>query len=483
MKVSSPPGVADASKVKVTYKADDDTFQPSQSWKPDKKVVEATQSSFSLKQRLSIAEAFEPNAFGKVPKVCIWDGAVRSGKTIASLMAWVMFVANAPRGGELVVVGRTRESIARNVFGPLTDPDIFGDFSQFISYTAGAPTAKMFGRTIHVLGASDARSEMVLRGLTLVGGYVDEATLVAEPFWVQLLARLSVLGAQLFATTNPDGPAHYLNKTVIRKIEVLGYKRFRFRLQDNEFLMKTNPDYVEQLMLEYSGLWKLRFIEGLWVQADGAVYDNWDEKRHVVQPGQVPQIERVYGIGLDFGTIHPTRAYIIGLGKHHETQEDCLYTLAEFAPPTGKTTGVQSVLFSKWKDEVEAKWGRADWVAIDGAAAHMKAQLFEDGMSNVMNAHKSVEAGIMTISSLLGVGRLLVSSDCSELVDEIPGYMWDAKATARGETKPVKEHDDAVDAWRYAIYTFRRFWRDRIPVTPARDDAPGFQSDELDDAA
>lgn len=444
----------------------------------DPKIVEATTDSLSLKQRLSIAEAFEPNAFGWTPKVCVWDGAVRSGKTISSLLAWVIFVTQAPRGGELVVVGRTRESIGRNVFGPLTDPDIFGSFSQYISYTPGAPTALMFGRKVHVLGASDVRSEMVLRGLTVAGAYVDEATLVAEPFWVQLLARLSVKGAQLFATTNPDGPAHWMNKSVIKRVEELGYKRFRFRLEDNEHLLRENPEYVEQLKREYVGLWKLRFIEGLWVQAEGAIFDMWREELHTVKPGQIPQIDRLLMIGLDFGTVHPTRAYALGIGRHWEKDHDVLYTLEEFAPPINLTVGAQSRLFQDWVAKVQEKYGAADWIAVDGAASHFKVQLFEDGMSNVMNAHKAVEAGILTVASLLAVERLYVSTNCKHLIEHVPGYMWDPKATKRGETAPVKLDDDEMDAWRYVVYTSRRFWRGRIAVTPARDDAPGASDEE-----
>lgn len=446
----------------------------------DPKIIEATSGSLSLKQRLSIAEAFEPNAFGWTPKVCIWDGAIRSGKTISSLLAWVIFVAQFQGGGELVVVGRTRESIGRNVFGPLMDPDIFGPFAKFISYTAGAPTAKMFGRTIHVLGASDVRSEAVLRGLTVGGAYVDEGTLVAEAFWVQLLGRMSVKGAQCFVTTNPDGPGHWMNKTVIKRIEELGYKRFRFKLTDNEFLMRENPQYVEQILREFTGLWRLRFIEGLWVQAEGAVYPEWDEKRHVLKAGQVPRVDRLLIVGLDFGTIHKTRAYLIGQGPHPTRNgEDALYTLEEFAPPIGHTTGQQSRLFQDWLAEIRKKYSlEPEWIAVDGAAAHFKVQLFEDGLSNTMNAHKSVLAGIQTLSALLSVDAIYVLDGCTELVDNIPGYMWDPKKSAKGETEPIKLNDDEVDAWRYAVYTSRRFWRDRISVTPARDDAPGASDEE-----
>ncbi|MGH3584838.1 MAG: PBSX family phage terminase large subunit, partial [Pseudonocardia sp.] len=51
----------------------------------------------------------------------VWEGSVRSGKTIASLLRWLMYVAQAPSTGDLIVVGKTYDTVARNVFGPLTD--------------------------------------------------------------------------------------------------------------------------------------------------------------------------------------------------------------------------------------------------------------------------------------------------------------------------------------------------------------------------
>jgi hypothetical protein len=39
-------------------------------------------------------------------KVNIWEGAVRSGKTVSSLLAWLIYVAEAPRGCDPVGITR-----------------------------------------------------------------------------------------------------------------------------------------------------------------------------------------------------------------------------------------------------------------------------------------------------------------------------------------------------------------------------------------
>lgn len=412
-------------------------------------------------------------------RVNFLTGSIRSGKTVASLLRWLIYVAMWTGGGELVVIGRTRESIARNIFGPLMDVTLFGPLAKHVTYTAGAPTAKIFGKTIHVLGASDARSEAVLRGLTCGGAYVDELTLVSQTFWTTLLGRLSVPGAQIFATTNPDSPAHWVKKNVLDRAVALGYRVFQFRLEDNEWLNKVNPEYIAQIKREYVGLWYRRFILGEWVQAEGAIYDMWDPARHVVKAATVPDMDRVLALGIDYGTTNPTRGLLVGFAQEQ------LWTLDEWAPPTGYTDAAQSLALRRWMATREpTPWRNPEWVFVDPAAASFKVQLFADGLNNVGNGANSVLPGIRTIASLLATDRLkVVGENCPNLVEQIPGYSWDAKATAKGEDAPIKQNDHEVDGWRYAIHTSRALWRDSIPTLTASPTAPGADEDDLREAA
>lgn len=407
-------------------------------------------------------------------RVNLWEGSIRSGKTIASLLRWLRYVATAPHGGELVVAGRTRDAISRNVFGPLMDPSLFGPMAALVRYTAGAPTATILGRRVHVIGTSDASAAKVIQGLTVSGCYVDEASLVAESFWTMLIGRMSVPGAQLFATTNPDSPSHWLKRQVIDRAGELGYRIFRFRLDDNAWLTANNPEYVAQIKREYTGLWYRRYIDGEWVQAEGAVYDMWDPARHVVDPAAVPTLERVLSLGVDYGTTNPTRGLLVGLAERQ------LWIVDEWAPGTGQTDARQSQLLRGWLGGREPEpWRTPEWVYVDPAAASFKMQLFHDGLTNVANGHNDVLAGIRTISSLLGTDRMKVSAACEQLIEFLPGYGWDPKATLKGEDKPMKVDDHEVDALRYGVHSTRVLWRDVIPMVTARPGAPG--ADEHDD--
>ncbi|WP_369696723.1 terminase family protein [Streptomyces sp. XD-27] len=170
-------------------------------------------------------------------RISCWHGSVRSGKTIASLLAFLISVRRAPATGLILLCGRSLQTIERNIIEPLQDPELFGsDVAAEVRHTRGATVASILGRTVHLIGASDARAEGRLRGATASVAYVDEATLVPEAFWTQLLARLSVPGARLLATTNPDGPRHWLKTGYLDRAGELDLADFHFRLADNPSL-------------------------------------------------------------------------------------------------------------------------------------------------------------------------------------------------------------------------------------------------------
>lgn len=402
--------------------------------------------------------------------VNIWEGSIRSGKTVASLIRYCLAVANPPAGGEIVIVGRTRDSAWRNVIGPLQSPTVVGtDVAEQVVGNYGAPTVTMFGRRVYVMGASDVKAELTLRGLTVALAYVDEITTIPELFFVQLLGRMSVDGAQMFATTNPDSPRHWLKTKYLDRLDQLPHWRhWHFTMADNPGLTE---EYKTQKAAEFTGLWYLRFILGLWVQAEGAIYDMWDPARHVVPHASLPRIAHQVAAGIDYGTTNATRGYLLGISDEPTPR---LVVLDEWAP----RRGTDAHLSQDYRSWLSAGEHSPDWHFVDPAAASFKLQLFGDGLTNVANATNDVLAGIRCVSSLLSVDRLIVSDRCKHLVDQIPGYMWDPKATERGQDAPLKIDDHEADALRYAIYSSRGSWRHLVPVTAASDDAPGATTDD-----
>ncbi|MFD8611068.1 PBSX family phage terminase large subunit [Streptomyces sp. NPDC059631] len=396
----------------------------------------------SRKQLTSIGRA--------TARVNIWHGSVRSGKTIASLLAFVIAVATAGPSGLIIICGRSLQTIERNCLEPLQDRALFGPLASHIVHTRGATTATILGRTVHLIGAADARAEGRLRGLTAQLAYVDEATLLPEGFWTQLLARLSVPGARLFATTNPDSPRHWLKVGYLDRAAELNLRAWHFRLADNPSL---SSEYVAALAAEYVGLWRRRMIDGAWVVAEGAVYDMWDEARHAVT--ELPPMRR-HWVGIDYGTTNAFSAILLGLGDDNR-----LYVCAEWrhdsrAVHRQMTDAQYSAAVRQWLAEQNVT---PEWTFIDPSAASFIAQAYEDGLPNIARATNEVVGGIRSVSSVLAANRLYVHTSCEGLLSELPGYSWDPKATERGEDRPLKVDDHSCDALRYAVHSTALEWR------------------------
>jgi PBSX family phage terminase large subunit len=388
-------------------------------------------------------------------RLVVCDGSVRSGKSVASDVAWIDFCRHAP-DGNLLMVGKTERTLKRNVVDPLIE--ILG--AKRCRYVGGSGELWVCGRRVYLAGANDERAEEKIRGLTLIGAYVDEASTVPESFWTMLLSRLSLDGSRLIATTNPDSPMHWLKRDYLDRAEELGLKRFQFKLTDNPWLPAS---YVEAIRREYTGLWRKRFIDGEWCIAEGSVYEDWDPARHVLPAGKLPQIAQILSVGVDVGTTNATRGYLVGISAEDRPR---LVVIDEWAP-TRMTDAGLSAGYRKWIGHRAPQW-----ICVDPSAASFKLQLFSDGFSNVMNASNAVLDGIRTIASLLATDRIVVSDACVELLREFPSYVWDPKATLRGEDKPLKERDHSVDALRYAVATTRQLWGNRVPLTiPVEEDA------------
>lgn len=419
-----------------------------------------------------MSDAFSPkqSAFFRdsTASVNVCDGSIRSGKTIITLFRWLTFVRRAPRGGELVMIGRTRDSIWRNLVAPMQDDSLFGDVSEAVVGNYGAPTVSILGRKVHLIGASDAKAEKVIRGMTIAGAYVDEITVTSEEFFTQLLGRMSVRGAKLFGSTNPDNPAHWFKVKFLDRInELPNWRHWHFLMSDNPSL---SPEYIADKRREFTGLWFRRFIEGEWVAAEGAIFPMWDPDVHVIPWVELPRMDSLLAVGIDYGTNNPTAALLLGVGAilddHGTVTERRLYLVDEWGTPKGhgKTDAQLSEGLREWlnRRHLPNQTLEPQFTICDPSAASFKTQLYADGVNNLANADNAVEYGLKTMASLLGNHQLMVSDRCRGFISEVTGYSWDEKKALKGEDAPIKVADHYMDAARYSITTTENLWHKLI---------------------
>lgn len=366
-------------------------------------------------------------------------GAVRSGKSFIVLLRWLLFLKEGP-SGDLAICARTERAALRNVINPLHD--LVGNA---LTYSIGRGIVKVFGRDIHVFSCSDSRCENKIRGCTLAGALVDEATIIPEDFLKMLMSRLSISGSKVFMSTNPDSPYCYVKKEIIDRKDELDLSVFNFNLDDNPSLTE---DYKNNLKKEYRGLYYQRFIEGKFVSAEGAVYDFFDEGIHVIK--QPPGNATKYIVGIDYGTTNTCVFVLIGINRslypNIWIEKEYAYSSKERMRQQTDTEYAQD--FDKFLEGIVPSA-----IYIDPSAASFKQELIRDGKYAIIDANNDVLDGVRYVSNLLSNGTLKVCSICPYTIQEFQSYCWDDKASLGGVDKVKKQNDHAMDAIRYALFT------------------------------
>ncbi len=273
----------------------------------------------------------------------------------------------------------------------------------------------------------------------------------------QALARCSAPGAKLIMSTNPAGPRNWLRQKYILRAAELDLGHWHFTLDDNPFL---DPYYVASLKRELTGVFYQRMVLGLWVAAEGAIYQAFDEDRHVIR-GPLPAINWIPACGIDVGSTNPFHAVMLGV-----TQDRRLIITKEWRHDSRATGRIMTnVEYAK----ALTKWIPPDnptWIVVDPSAADFRETLRQHGGTRrVMAGDNAVLDGIQLVSSLFATDRLVIHESCKHLLDEIPGYVWSEKAAERGEDEPLKQDDHGLDGMRYAIRSTRLTWQSVIPVT------------------
>lgn len=364
----------------------------------------------------------------------IWVGSVRAGKTYSSIRAFINFLKNGPPG-DAMIIGVNRSTIQRNVLTTLY---------KILGFPCPSPMCNkttLYGRDLYFVGAPDVSAVTTIQGSTLAMAYVDEATCIPEIFWKMLETRLSVPGARLYATTNPDGPGHYLKKDYIDRPDVHDIITWQFTLDDNPVL---DEEYKRSVRASFSGLFYKRYILGEWALATGAIFDSWDETNIFDKDYPAPNF---YCAALDYGTVNPTSCHIAAISPNQWPQIRI-----------EKEYYFDSTKHGRSKTDRELSKDIKDFIGyttinalyVDPAAASLKLELRNMDLP-VIDANNDVLFGIKTMAQFIAGKNLLVRKDCKNLIEQCQNYAWDPRYAERGEDKPIKKNDHAVDSCRYLI--------------------------------
>jgi PBSX family phage terminase large subunit len=401
----------------------------------------------------------------------IADGAIRSGKTVSMSLSFVMWAMHRFKGQNFGMCGKTVGSFRRNVLFWLKLMLKSRGYKVRDRRSDNLVEISKNGVTnyFYIFGGKDEGSQDLVQGITLAGVFFDEVALMPESFVNQATGRCSVAGSKYWFNCNPDGPYHWFKTNWIDKATgFLGKKK----TEDARRKAKADkkPDGLKELLYvhftqednlslseevkaryrnNYSGVFYKRYILGLWAMAEGIIYDMFDVDRHVKKVLDFARLLIDGGryVSIDYGTQN-AMVFLLwnkGIDKKWYCTREYYYS--------GRDKGKQKA-DSQYADDLE-KWLEGTPVKaiiVDPSAASFITELNNRGYKT-MKADNDVEDGIRLVSTLLNTEKIAFSQSCINTIKEFASYIWDPKAGDRGEDKPIKQHDHAMDAVRYFCYT------------------------------
>ena len=378
----------------------------------------------------------------------IADGAIRSGKTVSMSLSFVMWAMESFDGENFAMCGKTIGSFRRNVLIWLMLMLRSRGYKYTYHRSDNLLIVSRNGKenNFYIFGGKDERSQDLIQGITLAGVFFDEVALMPESFVNQATGRCSVDGSKYWFNCNPDGPYHWFKTEWIDRCREKNILYLHFTMEDNLSLSeKIKARYRNQ----YSGVFYKRYILGLWCMAEGIIYDMFDEDRHVKDI--LVFVRRLIDgrryVSIDYGTQNATAMLLWNKGI-----DGNWYCIREYYY-SGREEGRQKT-DSEYADDLD-RWlegTKVKAVIVDPSAASFITELRKRGYK-VLKAKNDVEDGIREVGTALNLGKIIFARSCINTRKEFASYVWDEKAAQRGEDKPVKQHDHAMDAVRYFVFT------------------------------
>lgn len=298
--------------------------------------------------------------------------------------------------------------------------------------------------------------------------YVQEATELDIDDWEAAISRLrhgKVSFQQLIADCNPNMPTHWLKVRCDSGACLMLHSQHEenpILFTESGEVTERGREYLEKLD-SLTGVRYQRLRKGLWVSAEGIIYEDFEPGVHVIDQFSIPWDWPRYWV-VDFGYVNP-----FVLQWWAEDPDGRLYLYRELYRTRQLVEDhARAALASVTRD---GQWTepRPTAVICDHDAEDRATLERHLGMSTVA-ATKTVSDGIQAAAQRLrtaadGRPRVYFLRDAvvhrdSELedakrpcstIEEVPGYVWDTGGGRKIKETPLKENDHGMDCFRYLV--------------------------------
>jgi phage terminase large subunit len=319
--------------------------------------------------------------------------------------------------------------------------------------------------------------------------YVNQAEELTLDDWETLTTRATGRGAvmpftQVFGDCNPGPATHWiLNRPSLRVL----YSKHEDNptLYDDQGNQTVQGERTMTVLDNLTGVRFKRLRQGLWVGAEGMVYEQWDRSVHIVPDEQLvewgiltkegkPNSETLQLVfaAVDWGFTNPG-----SIGVWAVDSDGRAYLLREWY-----MSGHTIDWWIATAQEACEEWGVEFFVCDPSEPAYIEQ--FNQADLSAMKAQNDIAPGIQVFQKRLkvkadGRARFYVRSGAMQerdwqrdaahqpcgLVEEIDGYVWAVpKDGTASKEEPQKHNDHAMDMARYAVMYIDRMFGDGATV-------------------
>ncbi len=271
-----------------------------------------------------------------------------------------------------------------------------------------------------------------VEGITADWIWLDEAGQMPRLAWTIAKSRVAMTRGQVFITTTP-----YSLNWLYQDFYLPWFRREDPRISIFEWASTDNPNFPkEHFDAEKKALSSEEFARrymGTFAKMEGIVYDLPADQ--IIAPREIQAKDII--LGFDFGFHNPAAGVVLKIDR------DNVYYLTNEYYRTGRTQeelendlrGLRlTVPFREVYPDPEDP-ARIESMKRAGFACR--------------EVEKNVALGISRVRELILKKQLYVFNTCKNVLDEFNSYRYDPE---KMKEEPVKEHDHAMDALRYAVY-------------------------------
>ena len=383
-------------------------------------------------------------------------GSIRSGKTIVALTRFIEYILTS-ENSDFMIVGKTLTTLERNVVRPfmkmLHALGIPAEHNRYLN------EIYFYDDTVCLFGVGKKGDDEKIQGSTFGGTLIDEGTVITEDGFKMILSRNSLPDSKIFITCNPANPNHYLYKEYISNMEMYHEgicKVWTFRLEDNTTL---TDQYVQNLKASYppDSLFYKRYIEGLWVSGQGAIYAHFDDNNIYTEDKPLTDFDYM-DLGSDYGASSTTCWNLIGVQCYEDHNE---YYVIDEGGYNAEQEGVSitntqiAEMIQEMQDHYQLDEDSVFYCSHDATSLETELLHRDDIHLDVQKYMPDTLECIGVISDLMYKNHFHIHERCTRTIECIQSYEWDAAAARRGEDKPHKVDDHFCDSLRAPIMKHR----------------------------